>query len=89
MQSPTQQHWEALKRLLRYLFGIVHHGLLLNRHSSSYNLHAFSDADWARDTDDYISTTAYIVYFGNNPISWSSASKRPGHDHLQRSNIVL
>lgn len=36
-------------------------GLTL-RKDSPLTLHAFSDADWARDKDDYISTTAYIVY---------------------------
>ncbi|KAJ9550514.1 LOW QUALITY PROTEIN: hypothetical protein OSB04_014559 [Centaurea solstitialis] len=35
-------------------------------------LHAFSDSDWAGDKTDYISTGAYIVYLGRNPISWSS-----------------
>ncbi|KAL8146584.1 hypothetical protein AgCh_004348 [Apium graveolens] len=33
-------------------------------------------ADWARDRDDYISTTAYIVYLGKNPISWTSKKQR-------------
>ena len=76
MQSPTQQHWEALKRLLRYLAGTIHHDLLLHRQFPSYNLHAFSDVNWACDTDDYISTTTYIVYFGNNPISWCSRKQK-------------
>ena len=40
------------------------------------SLHAFSVADWARDKDDYISSSAYIVYLGSNPISWSSRKQR-------------
>ncbi|KAK1408451.1 hypothetical protein QVD17_40235 [Tagetes erecta] len=71
MHSPTNIHWSALKRLLRYLHGTMHHGLLIRRHSP-LNLHAFTDADWAGDKLTYRSTTGYIVYLGSNPISWGS-----------------
>ena len=30
MKNPTVDHWSTLKRLLRDLVGIVHHGILLN-----------------------------------------------------------
>lgn len=39
-------------------------------------VHAYSDADWAGNKDDYSSTSAYIVYLGRNPISWSSKKQR-------------
>lgn len=70
MQCPTSDHWLALKRVLRYLVGTSDHGLFLRR-DSPLSVHAFTDADWAGDKDDYISTTGYIVYLGSNPISWS------------------
>lgn len=57
MQNPTIDHWNALKRLLRYLVGTVKHVPLLHNHTCK-SLHAYSDADWARDNDDYISTSA-------------------------------
>lgn len=75
MHKPTEDHWTALKRLLRYIAGTTSQGLLLRR-NSPVNLHAFTDSDWARDTDNYISTTGYIVYLGRNPISWSSRKQR-------------
>lgn len=71
MHRPTDVHWQAAKRILRYLAGTISHGILLKSHTTS-TLHAFSDADWAGDTDDYVSTNAYIIYLGGNPISWSS-----------------
>lgn len=71
MHRPSEVHWSAAKRVLRYLAGTSHIGLHLKR-ESSLNLHAFSDADWAGDKSDYLSTGAYIVYLGGNPISWSS-----------------
>jgi len=56
---------------------VAHHndGLLLKRnsplsiHAVSDSLHAFSDADWAGNKDDYSSTSANLVYLGNNLIS--------------------
>lgn len=71
MHCPTDLHWDALKRLLRYLYGSIHHGLLLRR-NSPLHLHAFTDADWASDQQTYRNTMGYIVYLGSNPISWSS-----------------
>ncbi|XP_019089068.1 PREDICTED: uncharacterized protein LOC109127923 [Camelina sativa] len=75
MHAPTTAHWQAVKRLLRYLCGTFTHGIFLRRHNS-LSLHAYSDADWAGDSDDYVSTNAYVVYLGHNPISWSSKKQR-------------
>lgn len=36
------------------------------------SFHAYSNADWASDKDDYVSTTSYLAYFGSTLISWSS-----------------
>ncbi|KAK0608038.1 hypothetical protein LWI29_024579 [Acer saccharum] len=71
MHQPSTDHWELVKRVLRYLCGSLDEGILLYR-DSPVSLHAYSDADWAGNKDDYSSTSAYIVYLGRNPISWSS-----------------
>lgn len=60
-----------MKRILCYLCGTHDQGILLHR-KSPLSLHAFSDAYWAGNKDDYTSTSACIVYLGRNPISWSS-----------------
>ena len=36
----------------------------------------YSDADWAGDINGRTSTSGYILYFGQNPISWSSKKQR-------------
>lgn len=71
MHRPTSSHWKALKRVLRYLKGTINYGINIYR-TSPLTLHAYSDADWAGDRDDFISTGAYIVYLGRNAIFWSS-----------------
>ncbi|KAK0605807.1 hypothetical protein LWI29_030936 [Acer saccharum] len=71
MHRPTTTHWNAVKRVLRYLKGSQYHGLLIHRKSPSH-LHAFADSDWAGDPDDRRSTTAYIIFLGSTPVSWSS-----------------
>ena len=51
MHSPTQTHWTATKRLLRYLKNTIFHGINI-RKTSSPALTCFSDADWAGSLDD-------------------------------------
>jgi hypothetical protein len=39
---------------------------------SSFNLHVYSDADWASDPTDRRSTTSYYFLLGDSLISWRS-----------------
>lgn len=71
MHAPTITHWQAIKRLLRYLKQTMHYGLLLSRTPFTL-LHVYTDADWARDPNDHISTSGYITFLGHTPLSWSS-----------------
>ena len=71
MHRPSTEHWSAVKRVLRYLAGTMSHGIYL-RANNKPNLHAFTDADWGGNKDDYTSTGAYVVYLGSHLIAWSS-----------------
>ncbi|KAG8489133.1 hypothetical protein CXB51_017204 [Gossypium anomalum] len=64
----TTEDWAFVKRLLKYLCGTYHHGLQLY-HDSPTSLLAFSNTGWARNINNFSSTSAYIVYLGRNPIS--------------------
>ncbi|KAK9058153.1 hypothetical protein SSX86_022993 [Deinandra increscens subsp. villosa] len=71
MYAPREPHFQFLKRILRYIQGTLHQGLLLSP-SSSTALTAYSDADWGGCPDSRRSTSGYCVYLGPNLISWSS-----------------
>ncbi|XP_015646081.1 uncharacterized mitochondrial protein AtMg00810-like [Oryza sativa Japonica Group] len=64
-------HLAALKRILRYVRGTLDYGLHV-QHSSTANLVAYSDADWAGCPDTRKSTSGYAVFLGDNLVSWSS-----------------
>lgn len=68
---PTDAHWGAVKGIICYLKGTIHHGLHIHA-SSSFDLHAYSDADWARCLDDRRSTTGFCTFLGSNLLSWGS-----------------
>ena len=62
MSRPTSTHLKAAKRVLRYIRGILHHGISFT--PSPMTLTTFSDVDWASDPTDYCSTTSLLI-------SWS------------------
>ncbi|KAG8488749.1 hypothetical protein CXB51_016615 [Gossypium anomalum] len=74
MNSPSESHWKAVKRVLRYLIGTLDHGLYLSK--GQFALVYYSDADWASSVEDRRSTTGYVVYLGANPVAWCS-KKQP------------
>lgn len=75
MHKPTEIHWFSLKRLLRYLKGSLDLGITLHR-SPSPSLTVYADADWAGDKDNHRSTSVFLIYLGNNLISWKSSKQR-------------
>ncbi|KAG8503933.1 hypothetical protein CXB51_002236 [Gossypium anomalum] len=70
-RSIVDDHFKAVKRILRYLQGTLDYGLQFTR-SSKLLLEGYSDASWRFDTDDHRSTSGFCVFLGGNPISWSS-----------------
>jgi hypothetical protein len=71
MHDPKEPHLQLLKRVLRYLHGTMSYGLHISK-SSSVDIVAYSDADWAGCPDTRRSTSGYCVYLGDNLVAWSS-----------------
>lgn len=75
MQAPLEEHWKAVKRILRYLAGTLSMGLTIYP-SKCKNLLAYCDADWASDCNDRRSTTGFCIFFGPNLVSWASKKQQ-------------
>ena len=69
--NPSNSHWVAVKRILRYLQGTVNVGLLYSARCES-TVTGYSDADWAGDVVDRISTTGYVFLMSGGAVSWRS-----------------
>lgn len=69
--KPTNHHWTAVKRLMRYLNGTLNLGLQYGC-NKEMGLVGYSDADWAGDLNDRKSTSGYIFQISGAAVSWRS-----------------
>ena len=79
--KPSLLHWEAAKRIVKYLLESWKHGILFRRdlrEAEQYidTLVGYTDADYAGNSNDRKSTTGWIYLFNGSPISWAS-KKQP------------
>ena len=75
MHAPTSTHLQAVKHVLRYLKGSLFYGLSFQP-SSSLDLIAYTDADWASCPNDRCSTNGYCIFFKGNLVSWSASKQK-------------
>ncbi|XP_065078822.1 uncharacterized protein LOC135701818 [Ochlerotatus camptorhynchus] len=68
--NPGRQHWEAVKKIIRYLKGTSTKKLEYSKRESS-ELVGFSDADWGGDPDNRRSTTGYVFTLQGGAISFN------------------
>lgn len=85
IQDPGMIHWQAIKRILRYLKGTMEIGLVFKgratrtvsfKEKTNINVQAYSDADWAGDKDDRRSTTGFIVKVNGITVSWATKKQK-------------
>jgi hypothetical protein len=74
-QNPGKPHWNAVKRIMRYLKGTIKAKLLYSK-DGNQEIVGYCDADWASDSDDRRSVTGYCFIKQNGPISWSSKRQK-------------
>ena len=70
----SNEHVNAVKHLLKYLQSMKEAKLSLTKKSG--RLIGFSDANFANDLHDRKSTSGYIFYLYNFPISWKSKKQK-------------
>ena len=69
--KPTTDHWNAVKRVMRYLRGTTSLGIIFEQ-MEHLELKGYSDADWGGDINDRKSTSGYLFKISNGAISWRS-----------------
>ncbi|XP_068307549.1 uncharacterized mitochondrial protein AtMg00810-like [Pyrus communis] len=71
MHSPTMEHFNLVKKILRYLKGSVGHGIIMKKNESTQII-GYCDVDWAGNYIDHKSTTGYCTFVGGNLVTWKS-----------------
>ncbi|CAI9287788.1 unnamed protein product [Lactuca saligna] len=79
--ASTTDHFQAVKRILRYVKSTISYGLHF-QHPKTSSLLGYSDADWARCVETQRPTYGHSIFLDGNLISWS-AKKQPT---VSRSN---
>ncbi|KAJ1592414.1 hypothetical protein NDA15_001832 [Ustilago hordei] len=77
MREPSQEHYQAAQRVLRYLESTRQVGLVYRASESQEPLVAHSDANWASDaTIQRRSTSGSVALVYGNPVAWKSATQK-------------
>ncbi|GJU58411.1 gag-pol polyprotein [Tanacetum coccineum] len=70
MAEPGREHWEAVKRILRYIKGTSDVALCFGE--SNLIVKGYVDSDYAGDLDGSKSTTGYVFTLSGGTVSWVS-----------------
>ncbi|GMJ14768.1 hypothetical protein HRI_005146000 [Hibiscus trionum] len=70
MANPGREHWNAVKRILRYIKGTLNVALCYG--GSDFLISGYVDSDYAGDLDKSKSTTGYVFTIVGGAVSWVS-----------------
>ena len=87
MQEPSQVHFGAAKRVLRYLQGTMDYGIMY-KIGGDLNLIGYSVCDWAGSIDYMKSTSGYAFLFGSSICSWLSKKQSVGAQSTAEAEYV-
>lgn len=75
LSNPSEDHLEAVYRILRYIKRDPGKGLLFTK-SLSRDLEVYTDADWAGSPIDRRSMSGYCSYLWGNLVTWRSKKQQ-------------
>lgn len=70
--NAQDDHWNYLKRVLRYVKGTLNAKMVYKREPNDLNLIGYADADWANDINDRKSISGYVFKLFGSTVSWAS-----------------
>lgn len=76
VENPCKAHWNAIKRIIKYLKGTINYSLVYKAGNNWKEIITFSDADFAGDMQTRRSMSGYIVKFRNAPVIWGSKKQK-------------
>ena len=68
-------HWQAVKRVFRYLSGSISYCITYFK-TGVIRIVAYSDSDWAADTNNRRSKTGYVVFVAGGAVVWQTKSQK-------------
>ncbi len=71
MHNPSEDHMNAVIRILRYLKSSPGKGLMFSK-IDHLRVEGYTDADWAGSVSDRKSTSGYFTFVGGNLVTWRS-----------------
>ncbi|KMQ91779.1 integrase core domain protein [Lasius niger] len=76
LNNYNDNHWQAVKRILRYVIDTISLGIVYRKIENKIHLVGYSDADYASDVTTRRSTTGYIFILADGPITWTSQRQK-------------
>ena len=76
METPTEEHLAAVKRILRYIAGSPRLGCRYGRSTGATRLVGYSDSDLGGDVDSRKSTSGTLFFLGSSPVTWQSQKQK-------------
>ena len=75
MHCPSEEHMEAVIRILRYLKSSPGKGLMFSK-NDHVRVDGYTDVDWAGNISDRKSTSGYFTFVGGNLVTWRSKKQK-------------
>ena len=76
VSRPTTHLWRQVQRVLKYMKGTTHFGLLYGSGRPCDQITMFADRSFGDDKKDRKSTTGWISFIGNDIIYWRSTKQK-------------
>lgn len=72
---PSDEHMDAVIRILRYLKSFPRKGLMFSK-NNCLNVNGYTYADWAGNVSNRKSTSGYLTFVGGNLVTWKSKKEK-------------
>jgi hypothetical protein len=76
LEQPTEEHLQAVKKILCYIAGTLQYGLCYGRRTGTTRLVGYCDSDLADDIDMRKSITGALFFLGKCLVNWQSLKQR-------------